>query len=529
LKLEACEPGRRLLVVDDNPATLYATSRVLRGAGFIVVEAASGEEALQSIHEAIDLVVLDVNLPGIDGFEVCRRIRAAPETEVMPVVHLSASYIDEQHRANGYDAGADGYLTHPVEPPVLVGTINSFLRTRRAEAARRAIEAERERLLASERAAREEAERANRMKDQFLAMLSHELRNPLNAIVGWADVLRLKHPGAEDLQKGLRIISNAANAQAQLIADLLDVSRIGAGKLRLDHEPVAFAQLVVSAVEASESNARAKGVETRCRIPELPVQVMADPLRLHQVVWNLLSNAVKFTPPGGRIDVDVVHHGDHVELTIADTGCGIAADELPHVFEHFRQGEVGTRKSYGGLGLGLAIVRLLVDAHGGSVSAESPGVGAGSTFHVWLPLSDAAVLPPASAPAPAELNGVRVLVVDDHPPSLDLVTALLDRYGAVVCATNSVDDALQRIAGFRPQLLISDIGMPRRDGFDLIRCVRESGWAPDRLPAIALTAFAGATDRDAVIEAGFQRHLAKPIRSEQLLQLASELLRPAAA
>jgi signal transduction histidine kinase len=524
VKVQACEAGRRLLVVDDNPATLYSTSRVLRAAGFEVVEAGSGEEALEHVDDAVDLVVLDVNLPGIDGFEVCRRIRARPDTAVLPVVHLSASFVDEEDRASGYDAGADGYLTHPVEPPVLVGTINSFLRTRRAEAARRAAEQERERLLVSERAAREEAERANAMKDQFLAMLSHELRNPLNAIVGWAEVLRLRHAGVEDMQKGLRIIMNAAGAQAQLIADLLDVSRISAGKLSLEQQPVVICQVVTSAVEASEASARAKGITTRCRLPETPTVVLADPVRLHQVIWNLLSNAVKFTPAGGAIEVELKRLGDRIEVAVSDSGSGIAGDMLPHVFEQFRQGDAGTRKAHGGLGLGLAIVKLLVEAHGGEVHAESAGAGQGSTFRVQLPISSAAPVPVASPPPPRDLHGVRVLVVEDDLPSLELVSSLLGDRGATICATASVDEALQRIAGFDPHLLVSDIGMPHRDGFDLIRSVRSMGYGAERLPAIALTAFAGPVDRDAVVEAGYQRHLAKPVRSDLLMQLAWELL-----
>jgi signal transduction histidine kinase len=530
VKMRAFEAGRRLLIVDDNPATLYSTSRILRNAGFDIVEAVTGEEALEQVENDIDLVVLDVNLPGIDGFEVCRRIRARPETAVLPVVHLSASYVDDEDRASGYDAGADGYLTHPVEPPVLVGTVNSFLRTRRAEAARRLAEASREQLLASERAAseraaREEAERANAMKDQFLAMLSHELRNPLNAIVGWAEVLRVRNSDTDpNLARGLNIITNAANAQAQLIADLLDISRISAGKLSLEMQPVRVSQIVANAVESTESSARARNIATHCRVPDADPVVLGDPVRLQQVVWNLLHNAVKFTPPGGRIDVEVEHTEDQVEIVISDTGIGIPPEVLPHVFEQFRQGDAGTRKSHGGLGLGLAIVRLMVDAHGGEVSAESPGVGHGACFRVRLPLTPEAPSTSDENAARRDLDGRRVLVVEDDLPSLEMLGALLGQMGASVCAVSSVDEALEHIGGFDPELLISDIGMPNRDGFDLIRSVRELGYPAERLPAIALTAFAGAVDRDAVVEAGFQRHIAKPVRSEQLLQAAWELL-----
>jgi signal transduction histidine kinase len=528
VRLKACEPGRRLLVVDDNPATLYSTSRVLRAAGFEVVEAASGEQALELLDTGLDLVVLDVNLPGIDGYEVCRRIRAHPHLSALPVVHLSASFIDERDLETGYDAGADGYLTHPVELPVLVGTINSFLRTRRAEAARRAAELERERLLARERAAREEAEHANALKDQFLAMLSHELRNPLNAVVGWAQVLSRRYEDPA-LQKGLKIITNAANAQAQLISDLLDVSRITAGKLTLDRESVPIAQVVASAIEAAESSARAKGIVTRCTMAAEAGFVDADPVRLQQVVWNLLNNAVKFTPEGGRIDVEVHACDEQVEVVVADTGSGMSAEFLPHVFEQFRQADTGSRKAHDGLGLGLAIVRLLVEAHGGSVSADSAGAGCGSTFRVRLPRSAPPPHVRASGPAPLralppELRDVRVLVVENDSSSRELIAALFGDLGATVAAAASVDEALEGLAAFDPQLLISDIGMPFRDGFDLIRAVRSAGDPAERLPAIALTAFASSKDRLAVLEAGFQQHIAKPIHAEHLLIAAWQLL-----
>jgi signal transduction histidine kinase len=525
VRMKAWEAGRRLLVVDDNPATLYATSRVLRAAGFEVAEAVSGEQALERL-DGVDLVVLDVNLPGIDGFEVCRRIRANPQTAALPVVHLSASFIDEEDLATGYDAGADGYLTHPVELPVLVGTINSFLRARRAEAGRRAAELERERLLACERTAREEAERANLLKDQFLAMLSHELRNPLNAVVGWAQVLSRRYTDP-DLQKGLNIITNAANTQAQLISDLLDVSRISAGKLTLEREPVSIAQAVSSAVEAAESVARAKGVQTRCTVPDDAGQVDADPVRLQQVIWNLLSNAVKFTPAGGEVALEVRPLEREIEVVVTDTGAGMPAEIIPHVFEQFRQGDSGSRKAHAGLGLGLAIVRLLVEAHGGSVAAESPGEGFGSTFRVRLPRADQAPRPvePAPLPAPPRLDGLRVMVVENEAASRELVAALLADAGAAVEAVESVDHALCMLARFEPQLLVSDIGMPERDGYDLIRAVRALGFDAERLPAIALTAFAAPIDRSAVLEAGYQQHLVKPIRAEQLLAAAGRLMR----
>jgi signal transduction histidine kinase len=527
VRVKASDSDRRLLVVDDNPATLYSTSRMLRNAGFEVVEAKSGEEALERVADSIDLVVLDINLPGIDGFEVCRRIRSRPEIATMPVVHLSASFVEEEDRETGYDAGADGYLTHPVEPVVLVGTVNAFLRTRQAETARRAVEQERERLLESERAARQEAERANELKDQFLAMLSHELRNPLNVVVGWAQVLRTRYRDP-DLQKGLSVILNAANAQAQLISDLLEISRITAGKLSLDMAPVQLCEAVASTLEAVEGEARAKGIQTHFAEPCDPVMISADAVRLQQVVWNLLHNAVKFTPAGGRIDVAVNRRGSWVDLVVTDNGVGMSPDFLPHVFERFRQADGSTRRRHGGLGLGLTIVRLLAEAHGGSVRAHSAGEGQGATFTVTLPVLRGASVPASRGESPdhdgLRFDGVRVLVVEDDEASRDFVVALLNDRGAVTAEAASADEALALLESFAPQLLVSDIGMPLRDGLDLLRTIRAGGTDADALPAIALTAFASSSDRDLAIEAGFQRHIPKPIRADQLLVAAAELL-----
>ena len=527
MRLTACESNRRLLVVDDNPATLYATSRLLRAAGFEVVEATSGEEALELVADGIDLVVLDVNLPGIDGFEVCRRIRAREDIGVLPVVHLSASFVDEDSRESGYDAGADGYLTHPVEPMVLVGTINSFLRTRRAEAERRTMENEREQLLERERLARRDAEHANELKDQFLAMLSHELRNPLNAIVGWAQVLRSRHqdPG---VQKGLGIILNAAHAQAQLISDLLEVSRIAAGKLVLHTAVVDVRQVVSAAMEAVEAEARGKEIATAFAVPADAMLVEGDAVRLQQVIWNLLSNSVKFTPAGGRVEVDVRRSDGTVQIVVADTGAGMSAEFLPYVFERFRQQDESTRKRHGGLGLGLSIVRLLAEAHGGTVRAESAGESLGATFTVTLPLNAGPSVEAVPTPAPAgrkrQLRGARVMVVEDDSGSRELLAALFGDAGAVVEGFASADEAIQRLAAFDPELLVSDLGMPDRDGYDLLRSVRAAGYPARRLPAIALTAFVGVGDRSSTLEAGFQSHLSKPVDAAELLDTASQLL-----
>lgn len=525
MRLQAFETGRRILVVDDTTASRYSTTRVLRAAGFEVVEAVSGEDALAML-EGIDLVVLDINLPGIDGFEVCRRIRASPDTASLPVVHLSATYVNEHDRAEGYNVGADGYLTHPVEPPVLVGTINAFLRTRRAESERRAVEMERERLLERERAARAEAERANALKDQFLAMLSHELRNPLNAIIGWAEVLRTRY-SQPDVQKGLGIITDAAWTQAQLIADLLDVSRVTSGKLHLEFKPVDLARIAAAAVQATEATARAKDIRVDMDVDVDAGNVEGDAVRLQQVVWNLLHNAVKFTPVGGHIAVTLRRRERAVELVVRDSGAGISPQFLPHVFATFRQGDEGTRKSHAGLGLGLAIVKFVVEGHGGSVDAASAGPGQGATFTVAIPLTEAR--PSDEAPVDDDVgasafDGARVLVVENEPASREIVMTLFADLGADVVGAESVDEALAHLADRAVDLIVSDIGMPGRDGFDLITAVRKGESGDAHVPAIALTAFAAAEDRRQVLAAGFDRHIPKPIDRRQLLGAARELL-----
>jgi len=636
--MQPAPPGPRVLVVDDNPASLYSTSRVLSAAGFSVSAASTGTETLaRCAMHAPDLVLLDINLPDFDGFEVCRRLRSSPPTERLPVIHLSSTFLDDQARVRGLDAGADSYLTHPVEPVVLVATINAVLRARNAEAVARRREAElravfelapsgiclidrhlmfrdvnpalaamlhragreligrscteslvegdragllrwaaagersgqwrglmsyrkphggivqldwtvseytvpdlllavvsdvterrigdleRERLLTSERAARAEAERANRLKDEFLATLSHELRTPLNAIVGWAHVLQSGRPSHDEMQKGLGIIERNARLQAQLISDLLDVSRIISGKLTLECGPVVLADMIQAALEGVRTAADGKGVHLQLELDERVPPLMGDASRLQQVVWNLAHNAIKFTPSGGHVHVALRRSGAEVAIEVRDDGAGIAPDFLPHLFERFRQADASVARSHGGLGLGLAIVKQLVEMHGGRVVVHSDGLGQGATFTVWLPLRAVA---PAPAPEPGDdserraLHGLRILVVDDDDDARALVVRLLGERGARVVEAADAHRALDLLTQIAPHLLISDIGMPHQDGYDLIRSVRRRGQA---LPAIALTAYARTEDEQRALAHGFQLHLAKPIQPGALLQAVVRL------
>ena len=380
------------------------------------------------------------------------------------------------------------------------------------------------------RRAKEEAEAASRMKDQFLATLSHELRTPLNSILGWVQILRSGKLDDAGIKRGLETIERSSRAQSQLIDDLLDVSRIISGKLRLDLRPVDLPEIVDAALAAVAPTAEAKGVHIEKRYAPLPGRVVGDPERLQQVVWNLLSNAVKFTPRGGGVEITLQPGSEsQIEVRIADTGQGIAPDFLPFVFDPFRQADSSTTRRQGGLGLGLSIVRQMVDMHGGSVRAESAGEGAGAVFTVVLPLAEGAVRPDPRDPgavAPGDhlavLHGLRLLVVDDDADTRDLLGHILTEYGAQVAFATSAALAVEALKSALPDILVSDIGMPGRDGFDLIREVRQT-WSPSELPALALTAFARAEDRRHILAAGYQAHVAKPFQAADLAATLARL------
>ncbi len=406
---------------------------------------------------------------------------------------------------------------------------------------RKKAERERDALLERERAARLEAERASRVKDDFLATLSHELRTPLHAILGWTQVLLNPRTPPEHLRRGLEAIHRGGRAQSQIIDDLLDMSRIVSGNMRLDVQPVMLAEIVRAAVETVRPAAEAKRIRLQLALDPLAGPVRGDPGRLQQIVWNLLSNAIKFTPKDGRVQVFLERVRSHVEITVSDTGEGIAADFLPHVFERFRQADGSITRVHGGLGLGLSIVRELVALHGGTVQAHSDGPGEGATFIVDLPVAvlqepgAAAVAPPPAAPPvgagsgarlPADtLRGLRILVVDDEPDARDLMRALLGNLSASVEASDSVDAALAVLACFRPDILLCDIGLPGRDGYALIRSVRGRDDALARVPALAITASARADDRTRALLAGFDGHLAKPIDADELIVTIASLCR----
>ena len=404
------------------------------------------------------------------------------------------------------------------------------------EAAQRSA-AERKSLLESERAARAEAERMSELKDEFLATMSHELRTPLNAIVGWAGVLRAGAKGPEDLAKGLEVIERNARAQAEMIDDLLDVSRITSGKMRLDVQSILPVSFVEAAAESLRPAADAKEIRLETALDPAAGPISGDPGRLQQVVWNLLSNAIKFTPQGGHVRLLLEQVGSQVEISVVDSGIGIKAEFGAHLFERFRQADGSTTRVHGGLGLGLSIVKHLVELHGGTVRVTSPGEGLGTTATVSLPLlaprreGERASQPVAPRHAPpltvgcAELAGIKVLVVDDQPEALGLVRRLLEDCHAEVIVAGSAAEALQLVERERPQVLVSDIGMPEVDGYELLRRVRALG--PERggrVPAIALTAFARSEDRTRALRAGFRAHVAKPLDAAELVTTVASVM-----
>ncbi|QLE51425.1 PAS domain S-box protein [Nostoc sp. C057] len=386
---------------------------------------------------------------------------------------------------------------------------------------RKQAEIQRDRLFQLEQAARAEAERANRIKDEFLAVLSHELRSPLNPILGWTKLLQTRKFSETKTAEALATIERNAKLQTQLIDDLLDVAKILRGKLTIDAAPVNLAFIIESAIDTVTTAAIAKSISLHPVLPNIG-QVSGDSNRLQQIVWNLLSNAIKFTPKGGRVEIRLEQVDEQAQIIVRDTGKGINLEFLPYIFESFRQEDVSITRKYGGLGLGLAIVRQLVEAHGGTIMADSPGVGLGATFTVQLPLLNLQpeIKQTDELPQPGlELTGIRVLTVDDDPDARELLTVLLTEYGATVLTVASAAEVLANLESFQPDVLVSDIGMPEVDGYSLIQQIRtltpEKG---GQIPAIALTAYARVDDYQRAITSGYQRHVTKPLDPEELVQ-----------
>lgn len=628
-----------VLVVDDNPATRYATARVIRAAGFATEEAGTGAQALRIAATVISALVLDVHLPDIDGFEICRRLRADPATAALPIIHLSAAYVQSEDKVTGLNAGADAYLVHPVEPAVLVATLQALVRARMAEdqlrrselrfraiynqapsgmaliddagrlqdvnpalvqllgrtrdalvggfvfdfapaefvelvrqrtggpmtgdgawqgefpllradgrrvhlawsvsshaepglricvatdiSERKELEAQRIEVLEREQVARRAAERLSRTKDDFVAILSHELRTPLNAIAGWVHLLNRHGASPERVSKALDAIDRSVKAQTRIISDILDVSRVNAGKLQLFRERVDPVALISMSIETLSESIEAKQLHVELAQRGEASVAWLDPTRFQQIVWNLLTNAIKFSNDGGTVRVLLGWEPEMLVLTVEDEGKGVAPEFLPHLFDRFSQSDSPGNRLHGGLGLGLSIVRHLAELHGGRVHAFSEGEGKGTRMQVALPLVEAGAdwvsdsapqLPPASIERP--LTELHVVVVEDNADAADMLAVILRDAGAHVRQASDYDAALRLFEDRWPDVLVSDIGLPGRDGYELIARLRETGNAGKPLAAIALTAFSRPEDRARALGSGFDAHLAKPFQPHLLV------------
>jgi signal transduction histidine kinase len=578
-----------ILLVDDEARNLDVLESILGTTDYRLVRAQTADEALMALLQGeFAAIVLDIRMPDINGLELAQLIKQRKRSRDIPILFLTAHLSDEGDMLRGYDVGAVDYLTKPVNPDILRSKIavfaDLFRKTRALAAANEALEKEvlerlraeealrqaneelearvqqrtgdllrmnqvlreneerlrqafeeKQQLLESERAARSEAERASRLKDDFLATVSHELRTPLNAILGWAQILT---QGKNELPKvaaqGMDAILRNARAQAHLIEDLLDMSRIVSGKIRLNLRTLGLAEIVDLAVGTITPAAQSKGVALETSVRDCAPAVRGDSERLQQILLNLLSNAVKFTPKGGQVRVAVEAGDAWAEVVISDTGQGITSEFMPYVFDPFRQADPSTTRRHGGLGLGLAVVQHLVELHGGVVRAESPGEGLGSTFYVRIPLAGAAVDetggfegPAAAAPdaaAHATLIGVRLLIVEDEPDTRDAIARFLQDYGATVAAVGSAAEALEQLQRDTFDVLISDIGMPEVDGYELIRELRAREAGTGRhLPALAVTAFTREEDQQRALHEGFSEYLPKPVNTARLLSVLMAL------
>ncbi|HEY2588547.1 MAG TPA: ATP-binding protein [Tepidisphaeraceae bacterium] len=560
---EAQPDEERVLLLAPTPKDAAMTRQVFAGIGIACTPCETAEGLCNEVARGAGAVVLTEHALGLR--EIGRftdLLRHQPPWSDLPVVVLAGGGANSAVGREAMESlGNVTVLERPVQMASLASVVRTLIRSRRRQYQIRQHLREREDLLAGERAARAEAERAGRIKDEFLATLSHELRTPLNAILGWSQLLAAPAPSKPDLSEGLGTIERNARAQAQIIDDLLDMSRIINGNIRLDVQRIDLPATIRAALETVRPAAEARGIRIQTVLAP-PVEggggggsISGDPGRLQQVFWNLLSNAVKFTAAGGRVQVRVERVASHVEVSVIDTGEGISPEFLPHVFDRFRQADSSTTRRHGGLGLGLAIVKQLVELHGGMIRAESLGAGRGSTFIVSLPVTaphpepdpgaGADPMRPQSANGPAPrlgegervlLDGVTVLVVDDEPDARSLVRRLLEDCRATVLTAASAAEALDLIRKEPPAVLVSDIGMPQEDGYALIRAVRALGKDHGGdTPAVALTAYARPEDRVRAIEHGFQMHVVKPFEPAELVTVIAALVgragvpRPAAA
>lgn len=533
-------PDERVLVLTPTGRDAALASAMLQRFGPKAHICTRAGQFLHEVEQGAGVLLLtEEALDGRTMSRLVHRLQNQASWSDLPVILITSARDEANVSAvaltNLSPLGNVTLLERPVRIMTLFSTIQTALRARRRQyevrnhlAARQRAEEDRERLLAAEQAARAEVEAANRAKDDFLAVVSHELRTPLQAMLGWVRALRSRQLDAPTTARALEAVERNTWAQAQLIEDLLDVSRIVAGKLRVEPVTIPLVPVIEAAVDALRAAAEQKSIPLETVFDQPDVHVSGDAGRLQQVVWNLLSNAVKFTPEGGRVQVRLSGSDTHARITVADTGCGIPPEILPQLFERFRQGDSTRTRAHGGLGLGLAIVRHLVDLHGGTVEGQSPGDGWSAVFTVTLtriaPHQVAAAAGESAAPTgppPGSLllSGLRVLVVEDDADTRDLLQTMLGNEGAEVKMTGSVEEALRVMESFRADVLVSDISMPGEDGYALVRKVRAHEWRRgSRVPALALTAHVRPEDAEQARLAGFDAHIGKPVDPTELVR-----------
>jgi len=516
----------RILLADDNADIREYVGRLLLSQNYEVETVRDGEAALQRLQDdPPDLVLADVMMPRLDGFGLLAAIRSDERTRLIPVLMLSAR-AGEESKIEGLEAGADDYLIKPFSARELLARVEAHLNLRRV---RREAAQERELLLKSEQDARAAAEDANRLKDEFLATLSHELRNPLNVLLGYSQIL-LKQPEvsqSDSLRQIAETLIRNAKSQSQLVNDLLDLSRLQMGKVSLGLGPVWLSTMIENAIETVRAEAAAKQITIDLELGDEKLLVSGDALRLQQVAWNLLNNAMKFTPAGGAIKIGVMPSDNFAVLTVEDTGQGIDAAFLPHVFDMFRQADAGPTRRHAGMGIGLALVKQLVELHEGSVEARSGGPGKGAQFIIRLPLLDGERPTHDANPARRELPALKsmtILVVDDSEDTVEMLRFALEGSNASVITASSGEEALRLASENQFDVILSDISMPGMDGFELLSRLRALP-TNQTTPVLALTGFGRAEDIEHAASAGFAAHFTKPLDLEGLTCRLSKYIR----
>ena len=522
----------RLLVVDDEESLRITTAAILEQDGYIVDTAASGDEAISLLTETqYDLVLTDLHMEGGDGLSVLGQIRQMAPLTISVVLTGFASV---ESAIAALQEGAYDYLTKPCDIDHMRHTIKRGVEHRRLMLAEQKARADLEQLNRDLEARIEERTaqltmlnadlaEANRAKDVFLATLSHELRTPLTPVVGWIKLLRGGGLDTAGVAQALDAIERNAWLQSRLIDDLLDTSRIATGKLRCDLQPTDLNVIVKATVDTVNASASARNIELDMELTTSPIIVLGEPVRLQQIAWNLVSNAIKFTEPGGRVHVLTSTNGVDATLVVDDTGIGISSDFLPHVFDRFRQADGSTSRVHGGLGLGLAIAHALAKMHSGRLEAYSEGVGKGARFTLQLKLAvGAKVNTPVPTRKQHSFAGLDVLIVEDSPDTLTLLSTIFSQEGANVTAATSADDAMERILAKRPDIIISDIGMPDTDGYKFLEQVRELS-DTNHIPAIAVSGYASDEDRKRALNVGYAALIPKPIDVNELFETINEL------